>query len=139
MTAEKAREATRLGYAERDQGQLGAALAHYQEAEAIYRQLDDPLALAHTVRHVGDIHRQMGHPELAEPCYDEALALYRANQQAAQPLDVANAIRAMAVLKDQRELWKEARDIYAEVGVQAGVDECNRRLATPPPQPPASR
>ena len=139
MTAEKAREVTRLGYAERSQGQLVEALAHYQEAAAIYRQLDDPLALAHTVRHVGDIHRQMGHPELAEPCYNEALALYRANREAAQPLDLANAIRAMAVLKDQGDLWKEARDLYAELGVQAGVDECNRRLVTPQPQPPASR
>ena len=86
------------------------------------------------VRHLGDVHRLNGHPDLARPCYDEALALYRAYPDA-DPLDVANAIRSMAVLRQDAgefaaacELWAAARGIYAELGIDAGVAECNHRL-----------
>jgi hypothetical protein len=91
--------------------------------------LNDPLALAHTIRHVADIHRVQGNPQLAEPCYDEALGLYRANA-ATPPLDLANAIRGLALLKNDKALWAEARDLYASLDVQAGVDECSRWLST---------
>ena len=92
------------------------------------------MKLAHTARHPGDVYRENGHSELARPCYEEALALYRAHPEAA-PLDVANAIRSMAVLKHDsderpaaRALWIEARELYAAEGIDAGVAECDRRL-----------
>ncbi len=73
--------------------------------------------------------------ELAEPCYDEALSLCRSNYQTA-PLDLANAIGPMAILKDDageveeaRRLWEEARELYAAVNVQEGVAESSARLA----------
>ena len=66
---------------------------------------------------------------------DEALAIYRAHPET-QPLDLANAIRSMAVLKqetgDRRRaiaLWSEARELYASLQVDAGVKECTARLA----------
>ena len=71
---------------------------------------------------------------LAEPCYLEALALYRQHEQT-PPLDLANAIRAMAVLKERAgdvgeaaALWREAGDLYASVHVLEGINECSRRL-----------
>ena len=110
-------------------------LRNYEEAAVIYREEGDILKLAHTIRHVGDIYRNLGKQELAEPCYGEALELYRANKKTA-PLDLANAIRGYALLKhDQGEvqqaksLWQEARDLYASVNVEAGVAESSRRLA----------
>ena len=94
-----------------------------------------PLALAHTVRHLGDIHRHAGRVELAEACYREALALYRSDEQTA-PLDLANAIRPLAILKDDAgeaeeaaSLWRQARDLYAAVNVSAGITESSARLA----------
>ncbi len=123
-----------LGEVERKLHDNAAARQHYEEAVALYRENADRLALAHTVRHLGDLYQEGHHPELAEPCYREALELYRACADA-PPLDLANAIRSMAVLKSEtgetqqaRTLWQEARDLYAQVNVAQGVAESSARL-----------
>ena len=130
-----ARALTGLGQIERDLKRMDAALQHYEEALALFRAEGDVLKIAHTVRHAGDIHQDAGRPELAEPCYREALQLYRGDQRT-PPLDLANAIRGLALLKDNageteeaRLLWKEARELYSAVNVEAGVAESTRRLA----------
>jgi tetratricopeptide (TPR) repeat protein len=124
-----------LGQIERDLGNREAALPLYEEAVALCRKDDDLLALAHTVRHVGDIDREAGRADVAEPCYLEALAIYRGHAQT-EPLDLANAIRPLAILRDEagaveeaKRLWTEARDLYAAVKVAPGVAECSARLA----------
>jgi tetratricopeptide (TPR) repeat protein len=131
-----------LGQIERDLGRADAARPLYEEAVAICRRKDDALALAHTIRHLGDIHRDTGRPDLAEPCYDEALALYRSSERTS-PLDLANAIRPLAILKEgagdveeARRLWEEARDLYAAAEVGEGVDDCSARLERLGRQPP---
>ena len=123
-----------LGQVERDQGRGAAALGLYEEAVVICRAEGDRLMLAHTVRHVGDIHREAGRAELAEPCYREALEIYRRNART-EALDLANAIRPLALLKDDAgeveeaiRLWAEARDLYAAAEVEAGVSESSRRV-----------
>jgi tetratricopeptide (TPR) repeat protein len=130
-----ARSLTGLGQIERDLDHNEAARQHYEEAVAIYRAEGDALRIAHTVRHVADIHRHQGHREQAERCYQEALALYRGSDQT-PPLDLANAIRGLALLEDDagevdkaKPLWEEARSLYATVNVEAGVVESSRRLA----------
>lgn len=101
----------------------------YEESVALLRQLDRPLMLAHTVRHLGDVYCESGLRELAESCYDEALTLYR-NQPDRSPLDLANAIRSLAVLRSEqaRTLWEEAREIYAALGIDAGIKEATDRI-----------
>jgi tetratricopeptide (TPR) repeat protein len=123
-----------LGQIERDLGNGNAALPLYEEALALCREENDPLLLAHTVRHLGDIHRDAGRASLAEPCYVEAIALYR-NDEHAEALDLANAIRPLAILKDDAgeveeamRLWAEARGLYAEANVPKAVAESSRRL-----------
>ncbi len=98
-----------------------ATRRHYEEAVAIYRELDEPLKLAHTVRHLGDVYHDRRRPELAEPCYHEALALYRRYGRS-QPGHFANAVRVLAVLKEEAgefdeatRLWQEAHDLYASI------------------------
>jgi tetratricopeptide (TPR) repeat protein len=125
---------TALGQIERDLQNLDAARRHYEEAVALYRTQDNPLQLAHAIRHLGDIHRHAGQREAAESCCVEALSLYR-NDQRTAALELANAIRSMAILQDEaghsgqsRPLWTEARSLYAAVNVKEGVDECSRRL-----------
>ncbi len=125
---------TELGRTERDLRETGAALLHYEEAAAVYRKLDDPLRLAHTVRHVADILRGSGQFEPAGPHYREALEIYRAHPET-PPLDLANALRGHALLQEEIgekqeavALWREARELYAAVNVQAGVDEGDRRI-----------
>jgi tetratricopeptide (TPR) repeat protein len=127
-----------LAQIERDLGRPAAALVLYEEAVAVARQADDALALAHTVRHLGDVHRETGRNDLAEPCYREALAIYRRHPETA-PLELANAIRPLAIVEERagrpaeaRRLWHEARDLYAAAGVEAGYAECAARMEALP-------
>ncbi|HEV7505452.1 MAG TPA: tetratricopeptide repeat protein [Thermoanaerobaculia bacterium] len=112
-----------------------AAWEHYEEAVALFRGVDEPQRLAHTVRHLGDVHYEAGRAALAELCFHEALSIYRGHPKT-DPLDLANAIRSLAVLKgdtgeteEARCLWREARDLYVAVDVEPGVAECDARLA----------
>ncbi len=123
-----------LGQIERDLGHGDAARPLYEEAVAICRKLDEPLALAHTVRHLGDTHRDEGRAGMAETCYLEAIELYRGHEQTSL-LDLANAIRPLAILMDDagrveeaRRLWEEARDLYTTTNAREGVAECSARL-----------
>lgn len=72
---------------------------------------------------------------MAEANYREALAVYRGHPDTS-PLDLANAIRGLAILasdtgknEESRALWQEAHDLYAAVNVEPGVKESSRRLA----------
>jgi ankyrin repeat protein len=112
---------------ERDLGRRVEALPFYEEAVAVCRDVGDPLLLAHTLRHLGDVHHDDGRDDLAEPLYDEALALYRESE--APPLDLANALRSLAVIKHSEALWEEAFRLYAATNVAPGVVEAALRLA----------
>jgi tetratricopeptide (TPR) repeat protein len=104
-------------------------------AVASLRKVDDRLKLAHAVRHLGDAYYYAGRSAQAEACYAEALSIYRGHEHP-RPLDLANAIRSFAVLKDyvgaDKEagpLWQEAHDLYLAVDATAGVAESAARLA----------
>lgn len=104
-------------------------------AVAIARKGSDPLLLAHRVRHLGDAYYYPRRLALAEPCFVEALSIYRRHEHT-PPLDLANAIRSVAVLKqelgaaeDGQRLWQEAHDLYFATNVPAGVAESAGRLA----------
>jgi tetratricopeptide (TPR) repeat protein len=99
------------------------------------RSGNDRLTLAHRVRHLGDAYYYAGRAALAEPCYVEALAVYRGNEHT-RPLDLANALRSFAVLKEEvgaseqaQDLWQEAHDLYLALNAMAGVAESAARLA----------
>ena len=126
----------KLGHVEQDAGRHEAALACYEESVAAARRADDPLRLAHAVRHLGDVHRHAGRLAKAEACYGEALSLYARHAAGPAALDHANALRPMAILKEElgqieaaRLLWARARELYSAVGIEAGVAECADRLA----------
>ena len=112
---------------DRDLGRRAAALPSYEEAVSVCRELGDPPLLAHTLRHLGDLHHDDGRDDLAESLYIEALALYRAADP--RPLDLANAIRSLAMIKDTAELWEEAFHLYAATNVAPGIVETALRLA----------
>jgi tetratricopeptide (TPR) repeat protein len=124
-----------LGQIERDLRNLEAARKHYAEAVEICREAGDARTLAHTIRHLGDVLQELDELAEAEKCYGEALDLYRADA-ATKPLELANAIRSAAILRDRlgesekaSALWAEARDLYAAADIQVAVAECSRRMA----------
>lgn len=110
------------------------ARRNYEEAVALLRRLDDPQMLAHTIRHLGDVYFESGEVSLAEPCFVEALSIYRSAPHTPR-LHLANAIRSQALYKtkigaeqEARALWKEARDLYELESVAAGVTECDQSI-----------
>jgi tetratricopeptide (TPR) repeat protein len=120
---------------ESDLGRLDEACGRYAEAIALLRHMDDPLRLAHTVRHLADVARKQGRVEVARPCYEEALTIYRSHAGTV-PLDLANSLRGYGLLLEALgergaayDVWLEALKLYTSVGVQAGIDEANRRVA----------
>lgn len=126
---------TGLGQIERDLNHLDKALEAYSEARVIYRGGNHTLTLAHTIRHLGDIHTEHGDLAAAEPCFVEALSIYR-NHPETKPLDLANALRGYAVLKqntgqkaESKLLWEEARELYCALNIETGVSESSRRIA----------
>jgi tetratricopeptide (TPR) repeat protein len=129
-----------IGRVARDLGDNESAVSHYRTAAELYRGVNDPMNLAHAVRHVADILRGMGRAGTdptaeAEPFIQEAIEIYRSQQPLPQ-LHLANALRVAALLKEQAgndaealPLWVEARDLYRAVGVDAGVAESRAHLA----------
>jgi tetratricopeptide (TPR) repeat protein len=119
----------RLGQIERDLGDAAAALACYGEAADLARRTGETPVLAHRLRHIGDIHQDAGRLDDAETCYAEALALCRSRDDVA-PLDLANLLRPLALLRERQHraaeagaLWAEARALYEKAGVRAGAEE----------------
>ena len=117
-----------LGQIARDQGEEAEALRLYREAAALAEDGDDVLVFAHRLRHIGDMHLDAGRLDEAGPLYDRALAFYRGRDDA-RPLDLANALRPMAILKHKQgqaetaeRLWAEARTLYEQAGVRVGPD-----------------
>jgi tetratricopeptide (TPR) repeat protein len=122
-------------YAARRDGRLDEALRLYGEAAAVYRADGNALRLAHQLRHIGDIWVQKANLDEAGPYYREALEIHRANPEG-PALDFANALRAVAIFHaksgeqvEEAKLWAEAKPLYEDAGVQAGVDEADRQMA----------
>lgn len=123
-----------LGQVERDQGNFVAAQTHYEELAGLYSNDSEPVQRAHALRHLADVLRLQTKFEEAETLYLDVLEAYEGSPGVG-PLHVANALRPYAILlgksnrvDDSRQLWKQARQIYLDQGITAGVEECDERL-----------
>ena len=122
-----------LGRLSRDEHEPDAAVAFYEEAAAIAREQGDPLALAHRLRHIGDIAAEQGDLARAEVCYEEAGQLFETHGTG--QLNMANFLRSKALLREKQgayaaavQLWVDARELYAASGIEAGMEESDRRM-----------
>ncbi|MCC6988548.1 MAG: tetratricopeptide repeat protein [Acidobacteria bacterium] len=114
----------------RDAGDAVSALPLFEEAVTHCQQLRDPHRLAHALRHLGEVHRELRHFDRAQQHLRDAVDRYRSQPDTA-PLDLANAVRPLASCLERqgaddeaRACWIEARDLYAALGLDAGVAEC---------------
>jgi len=110
------------------------AIELYERAVALARDANDPLLLAHTIRHLADVHIDANQHQRAHSHYAEALAIYRAHET--RPLDLANTLRGYAIEREEARafdealaMWEEARALYTATNVEPGVAEATRRIA----------
>jgi tetratricopeptide (TPR) repeat protein len=118
----------------RDDHDHAAAAALYEESAELARQNGDRMALAQCLRHIGDVLTELGELDGAEQRYDEAGRIFESENIG--QLGRANFLRSIALLKEKQgardaaaDLWGEARALYAASGIDAGVQESDRRLA----------
>jgi tetratricopeptide (TPR) repeat protein len=130
-----ANEAASQAYQTRKDGNFSAARGHYAEAAKLYREANDVLAYAHSIRHIADIYQQERNPLPAKPLYEEALEIYRSNLET-RLLDLANTVRPYALLVEEQgdtalamKHWEEARNLYGSLRIHEGVVECTRHIA----------
>lgn len=119
----------------RDAGDPVSALPLFEEAVTHCQQLRDPQLMAHALRHLGEVHLELRGFERAQQHLRDALRLYR-GESATSRLDLANAVRPLASCLERqgaddeaRASWTEARDLYASLGIEAGVAECETAIA----------
>lgn len=125
-----------IGRVERDLMQNEPARSHYCSAAEIFRQVNNQMSLAHAARHIADILREMRRPDEAEPFALQAIAVYR-SQEPPPRLHLANGLRVAALLTEKMErheqalrFWAEARELYEQEGVDAGVAESVLHIAS---------
>ena len=120
----------------RDAGRLEASREAYRRAAELARTTRDEPMLAFALRHVADLDRECGNAQDAVHGGQEAVQLYRALSDSGS-LDLANALRVTALAlqdlgrkEEAAPLWREARDLYASFGVDAGVEECESHIGS---------
>lgn len=120
---EQAREARRYGDA-------GGSLLLYRQAAHAFG--GDATGRAHCLRHIADLLREQGKGDEARPMLHEARTLYETKVE--DTLSLANTVRLLAIVDDDRDLWQQARVLYERAAQEGGFDlrpalaECDRHL-----------
>ena len=125
---------SKLAQIKRDLNNPSEAIDLYEEAIDLYRHLGKNLAIAHCLRHLGDIERENGDVLKAETQLLAALDIYR-DLATEETLAIANTCRPLALLNEAlgrtdkaMAFWSEALAHYSEAGVEAGIAECRTHL-----------
>lgn len=119
---------------EYDQDNFSTALKYCQKSLEYYRKTDDSSKIAHSLRHVADLQREMGQDASSESNYREVIDIYRTISKM-NAGNLANALRGFALVLEQRDkiteaisVWEETRELYKKCGIQAGVSEAGDKL-----------
>lgn len=123
---ETAEELNREAKLKRNEGEFAEAVSLHEQALLIFRKLDRPAERAYTLRHVADLHSELGELTKAKREIEEAINFYR-DTPYGKPLDLANALRVSALNTERQanKLWQEARSLYGSLKIDAGVDEAH--------------
>lgn len=125
----------------RDASDFASALPLYEEAVTHAQQLRNPVILARALRHLGEVRLELRQFERAQQHLREAVDMYRLSPET-PPLELANAVRPLAICCERMGVaaealacYGEARDLYTTLGIAAGVEECEAGLARVTPRP----
>ena len=115
-------------------GDFPEAALLYEQAAAISEAAGDRTRSLHSLRHAAEIQLHAGNVERARQHIQAVLGHYRNDKP--NNLEMANALRVGGLAAEAagdfergRQLWGEAREIYAELKIDAGVTEADRRIA----------
>lgn len=118
----------------RDHGNRNQALDFYLEGYNHYAAGNHAEKMAHALRHVADIRRDLGDREGSERDYRAAIEMYR-NLDPAPAHSLANALRGFAMLLERSEkrdealrAFEEAHRLYVQVDNAPGIEEMGRRV-----------
>ena len=117
----------------RDRGdRIGAAIVYAEAITLLRANNNTTRQLAYALRHAADVRSRLKEYAVAASHIEEAVRLYRTLvlSDEATPLDLANALRVAALNAERQahSAWQEARGIYDELAITAGVEECSERL-----------
>ena len=119
-----------------DQSNFDEALKNCKTSVIYYHKTENQAKIAHSTRHLADIQSQLGKIDEAERNYRESIEIYRKKNDSSF-LDLANALRGHAILLEKKnevleaiKFWEEAKELYKECSIEAGVQEANSKLET---------
>ena len=112
-----------------------AAIELLREAADAGHRAQSGLLKGEALRHWADHLRHESKLNDAEPLYWQALESLKADPETSV-LSLGNAYRPIAILYAELgdvekaiNHWQDARQLYVEAGIQAGVEECDANLA----------
>ena len=118
----------------RFEGRVEEALGHYQTAAELFREENEHLSWAESMRHVAALEVELKRGEDARRDIEAVLVAYSAMK--VDVLELANATRVSALAaeacgEDERAktAWKQAAELYAEARLLEGTIEHNREVA----------
>ncbi len=119
---------------EADHNNLEEAIALCEQSVANYKKTGIPAKMAHSIRHLADLKRELGLAKEAVQNYRGAVEIYR-EQGDTSPGNLANALRGFALTlelvgeeEEAKAVWQEAKELYQACGLQAGVDEALQHI-----------
>lgn len=122
------------GQFERDHGNREQALRFYLEGYNHYVAGNHAEKMAHALRHVADVRRDLGDREGAERDYRSAIRMYR-DLDPAPTHSLANAYRGFAMLLERTgkrdealSAFVEAHRFYLQVANAPGIEEMGRKV-----------
>lgn len=111
------------------------AIELLREAAEAGRRAKSGLLEGEALRHWADHLRHENKLDEAEPIYWRALESLKSDRETST-LSLGNAYRPIAILysglgdtSKAIRYWEEARKLYAEEGIAAGIEECDANLA----------
>lgn len=116
--------------AKRNAGEYKEAALLYDQSAKTLRRINRKSELAYVLRHVADLHSQLGQLDQAAREIKEAIGIYSDTAYVDQ-LGLANSFRISALNQERQAQasWRQAEALYSELNIETGIDEAHRHIS----------